>query len=170
MGRALSNPDIVKRTCIPGLVIMIFIYVYIGMDDLKGKYFLSESDYARAIGYITHSKIDERTDKHDRVSYYPIIQYQFYVGGKAYSSDQIHFSYTAQKYRNDAEAIINKYSLESQVEVFYEKDNPSFSVLEPQVKDTGAEIVFLFCIAWGFGMIYLYSWYEKRKAHKVDYS
>src|SRR5512144_1174356 len=65
------------------------------------------------------------------VSYYPVIKYEYSVGGQLFSGEKITFGLTEAASRSaKAEQVLDKYPVDRQVTVYYDPNNPSDAVLE----------------------------------------
>ena len=166
----MNNQNKVKKIGFGGLLFSLITYGYVAWDDLKGKYLLNESDYIQVHGKVVYSAVIEKEDKYEKINYYPTVKYEFYAKGKLYRSDQVHFNYTAHHSSESAEKVLNKYPINKSITVFYEHDNPNFSVLEPNNYEKGDEVVVFLCMVWGLTIIFLYNWNENRKSRRHKYS
>ncbi|MBP7582560.1 MAG: DUF3592 domain-containing protein [Spirochaetes bacterium] len=65
-----------------------------------------------------------------KLSYYPVIEYEYAVGGKKYRSDRLSLSVDQRSSPRYLEPILKKYSPGTAVVVFYNPDSPADAVLE----------------------------------------
>ena len=88
----------------------------------------------KTTGFIDSSYIFAKRGKGSTFCHY-YIKYHFEVDRRIYYSDEITFSHTGEKQRSFAEGYVKKYPPGVAVTVYYEKNNPFFSVIEPNEKD-----------------------------------
>ena len=84
--------------------------------------------YSKNIGKIIISKIKSRKVKRTR-TYYPFIEYEYTVNGVKYVNNQIGRNLSITR-KYVADEYIKKYQIDSNVDVIYNKINPSKSYLE----------------------------------------
>ncbi len=141
---------------VPGfLIVLAFsIYIYIlHWPELKGVVLNKWIVYETTEGEIVRSET--------RISPYggaiikedAFIEYLYKVDGYPYFSHQVNFDLLSLR---DIDHYLPKYPINKLVTVYYEKDNPSFSVLEPENRSLkvlqGPVLVTLLII------IYLFFW------------
>jgi hypothetical protein len=68
-------------------------------------------------------------------TYYPVITYQWEVGGQTYQSNRYALGTTHREFnhREDAEEAAAKWSAQSEIEVYYDPDAPEMAVLDPSL-------------------------------------
>jgi hypothetical protein len=124
------------------LFLVLLVIGFVRRNDIKGTYFTDPAALSRTAGIITSSEVICRNPKGGKVYEYSI-RYKFRVNEKELESDRITFAPPVSNQRGFAEAYVSKYPVGKEITVFYEKDNPSFSVLEPEEKDESVLKFFL---------------------------
>lgn len=96
-------------------------------------------DWSVCEGTITHSEIDIRTrevKKNDRwrteTTYHAMIEYSYEINDTVYSSDNISFGGRSSG-RDDVNQTVAYYHKGKTVDVYFDPETPSESVLEPGV-------------------------------------
>ncbi len=118
------------------LVGVLLVFVWGGRSLDEG----SESEsWPTVEGKVTATRIDRRGGRNrieDKRRYTPRVSYEYVVDGKTHRSDRIDFlpDGHSTRDRSAAEAVLQRYSKGSTVEVFYDPADPSTSCLEPGVK------------------------------------
>ena len=82
-------------------------------------------------GTILESTIIKHDSKKGGPSYEPKVAYDYSVEAKQYEGRQIDFDGFYYDRRNEAEAILKRYPLNAEVDVYYKPGDPSQAVLEP---------------------------------------
>jgi hypothetical protein len=90
-----------------------------------------------------HRRPNRPRGDYDVTMYVPRIVYAYEAGGHSFQSDGIGWSTSANR-RSVAEKQVKRYPLQSQVQVFYNPDDPSQATLSPSV---GKLALFLWFIA-----------------------
>ena len=62
------------------------------------------------------------------------ITYEYMIGEQKFISNRVNFGYQAMSDRSYAQGYVDKYFVGKKVIVFYDPNDPSISVLEPQVR------------------------------------
>jgi hypothetical protein len=147
------------------LFLFLLFVIAIRFDDIKGT-FNDSISYLTTRGTITSSSV--RGSWTRGVYYHYDIRYEYYVAQKRYESNKITFSYTGAKDKKFAEEYITEYPIGKEVTVYYDSDNPSFSVLEPSIMDTHSfylvASIFSACFIF-FGFIWFLSHQGKADNH-----
>ena len=92
-------------------------------------------------GVITSSRVATRRSRHKdsrgytrtRTTYFPSISYKYTVGGKNFSGTKRAFGESSSSNRAWAAGVVSHYYPGSEVEVYYNPDDPADAVLEPGV-------------------------------------
>ena len=84
------------------------------------------------------------------LSYYPVIEYEYTVNDKRYTSDRLSLSVDQRSSPRYLEPILKKYAPGTAVKVFYNPDDPADAVLE--------KVNLLHWIFYVFGTIWLAVW------------
>lgn len=96
----------------------------------------------------SHRRNDESSQS--TLSYYPVIEYEYTVKDKKYTSDRLSLSVDQRSSPRYLEPILKKYAPGTAVKVFYNPDNPADAVLE--------KVNWLHWIFYVFGTIWLAVW------------
>ena len=124
------------------------ILIYIGSDILKAQKSRSwptASGTVQDSGMESHQSRDEDGDI--KTTYGATIQYKYTVDGQEFVGDRRTFSNVRTSSVRNTEKILERYPLGSSVDVFYDPDDPSSSVLETGV---GAATYILLLVPIGF--------------------
>jgi Protein of unknown function (DUF3592) len=122
-----------------GIAVLAFslVTIYFNWDEIRGIYFTDAASFSSTEGRIFSSSIDT-SKRRGTTYYYYEIEYEFIVNEKRYRSDRIAFYENVSANPGFAESYVSKYPVGKPVNVYYDPKDPSFSVLEPEVKG-GAE-------------------------------
>ena len=135
------------------LVLPMFLFAAIlRWPDVRGSYLLNADSLVTGTGTIVSSHVYSET-RRGRTSYYYSINYRFNVGEETFRSDQVTFSFKGTENRKFADSYVNKYPVGHTVTVFYDHNNPSFSVLEPSEKDGDLAILLVGILVSGGALI-----------------
>ena len=108
---------------IPGIALLVT-----GVNQIIYEY--SSKDWPRAEGKIFTSKVTSYTSK--RTYYRANIIYEYKTSGKEYSSSEINFWITSDLDEEKIRGVVAKYPVGKSVLVYYDPDNPTIAVLEPE--------------------------------------
>jgi hypothetical protein len=84
-------------------------------------------------GVVTGSEVTSSTDGDGAESYSPQVTYTYLAGGRYQESYVIKFGENSYDSRRRAEAVAARYPVGRKVTVYYDRDRPGKSVLEPGV-------------------------------------
>ncbi|HPA71978.1 MAG TPA: DUF3592 domain-containing protein [Spirochaetota bacterium] len=144
---------------------IFFLCIVIGIGLLGlGLYFQKKAEaidrWPSTIGKVTASKVVQRTSQKSlrrndessqaTLSYHPVVEYEYTVDDKKYSSDRLSLSVDQKSSPQRLEPILKKYAPGTAVTVFYNPDNPADAVLE--------KANWLHWIFYVFGTIWLAVW------------
>jgi len=129
-----------------------------------GFYFQKKADaiekWPSVIGKVTSTKVVQSTSRQSlrrndessqaKLTYCPVIEYEYTVNGKKYSSDRLSLSVDQKSRPEYLEPVLKKYSPGTAVNVFYNPDDPADAVLE--------KANWLHWIFYVFGAIWLSVW------------
>ena len=124
-----------------GVILFVIVSaVFYQYADLKGRFFTV--DFETTDGLITKS---ETVYKHGvkRGEYHYDILYQYSIEGNQQESGQVTFGPTGLG-KHKAQEMVDKYPIGSRVKVYYESENPTFSVLEPGENENISYLILLF--------------------------
>ncbi len=110
----------------------------------------------RVEGMIRKSSVEKST--FERRGYSIEIVYDYKVGETSYSSNTVCCGSTANELGKD---IVKKYPIGSQVAVYYRKNNPDSSAIEPRI--ARSQLVMLFFSGFLFFTLIGYSIYHAQK-------
>ncbi len=131
---------VIKRQDLPGLIVLAIIGVALTfLGSVKLKNALATNKWPVTKGTITSAEVS------GAVKYYPSIKYAYTVDGVEYTSDRISNMNFNTKKRSVAEAVVNKYPLGSETKIYYNRSDPSASLLEPGI-NTGNILLLAFGI------------------------
>lgn len=107
-------------------------YIYSDWHGFKGRYFTDLSRLASVEGIIVSSST--YTSKSKRTVYYHYnIEYEFNVNARYYLSNEITFSGEYSTHQEETRGYLSKYPIGKKVKVYYDPQDPNFSVLEPDI-------------------------------------
>jgi hypothetical protein len=91
--------------------------------------------WTRALGTILVASVRDdfsqgSEDTPDSWTFTPVVHYQFQAGGQMFRGDRISFDRKGYQKRQDAQAIVARYPVGAQVEVFFDPAKPGQSVLQ----------------------------------------
>jgi hypothetical protein len=116
--------------------------------DIRGAHLTDVSALAQAQGTIVASELHRM--RHDWI--HPHITYEFQAGGRTFRSSKVTFSCTGGGGNDRAEEYAQKYKVGKPITVFFDRADPTFSVLEPQTADNFYDVLGLAILAV-FGVI-----------------
>jgi len=131
-GMRLEYDNIVKKAILVFCLIIItdVFILYSQRNEIRGAVFLRADDLAITGGVISSSNVKFNTGRASGFIYQ--ITYTYRVNQKRYISDQINFSTSrGGSDRSLADKYVEQYPIGRQVIVYYLKNDPAFSVLEP---------------------------------------
>lgn len=113
---------------ISAIVAILFVVLLVSrFDDIQGGFFISSNQYETTQGQIIVSEAKLQYN----------IQYQFEIDGKQYTSAKVHFGPSEYSNLKKSQDLASTYPVGAQVEVYYKKNNPEFSVLNPYINSNG---------------------------------
>jgi hypothetical protein len=124
-----------------GLIIFVLGLVFGGIGIIlvisalvSRKRAQAAQNWPTTMGQVLSAEIQEhrsydRNDHHTRLSYEPVVQYSYAVGGQAYSGNRIGFGANSFDQRT-AQTKIASYAPGAGITVHYNPENPSKAVLE----------------------------------------
>jgi len=107
-------------------------YIYSDWHGFKGRYFTDLSRLTSAEGIIVSSSTYTSESKHT-IYYHYNIEYEFNVNGRYYLSNEITFSGEYSNHHEETRGYLSKYPIGKKVIVYYDPQDPNFSVLEPDI-------------------------------------
>ena len=124
------------------------ILIKIGSDILKAQ---KSRSWPTASGTVLDSGMEANQSRDEdgdiKTTYGATIQYKYTVDGQEFVGDRRTFSNVRTSSVRNTEKILERYPLGSSVDVFYDPDDPSSSVLESGV---GAATYILLLVPIGF--------------------
>ncbi|MBA6256017.1 MULTISPECIES: DUF3592 domain-containing protein [unclassified Colwellia] len=109
-------------------LLLPIIILVVRFDDIRGSFFLNTIEFIETDGQINKSDISHGSKPRFKFD----IIYQYKVNGKSYESNRIGFGFKGSDKKQNVDLIINRYPIGKRVAVYFDKSNPSFSVLEPE--------------------------------------
>ena len=135
-------------------IVLVFggVGVYALYQTNRGRRLADESrGWASTFGTIVESRLGQSTNfgqDGPTVSYYPIIKYEYSIGGQPFTGEKITFGLTETTARSaKAEQVLDTYPVDKQVTVYYDPNNPSDTVLERRAGGGAA--------GWVVGIVFL---------------
>lgn len=136
---------------------------YWAWDDIRGSYFLEDDSLGVTLGTIMSSTITTGSYKNPMLGYE--IKYKFSIRNKTYISNKITFKNVGTIDPSFARFYVNKYPVGKSVTVYYDPNNPFFSVLEPKEKGNYIGIIVTPFIFAGLFILSLWYYYKKRSSN-----
>ena len=137
---------VIRRQDIPGLVIMAIIGLALTFLSItKIKKATEAKSWPVTTGTVTSSELKGGT------KYYPSVTYTYTVDSVVYNSNSISNINFSTKNRSVVEEFLKKYSLGSEIKVFYNDSEPSDALLEPGI-NTGNIVL----LAFGIGLLAIF--------------
>ncbi len=146
-------------------LLLPIIILAVRFDDIRGSFFLNTIEFIEADGEINKSDISHSSKPRFRFD----IIYQYKVNGKSYESSRIGFGFKGSDKKENVDQIINRYPIGKKVAVYFDKSNPSFSVLEPERNSKFGFLLLSVLYLMGVGLV-IYTLVKSRynKALKQD--
>lgn len=137
---------------------LTFLYVRIILKSL------SAINWTKVRGLITKSVLQKSGTRRKR-KYKALIQYEYQVKGKTYTSNRINLSKASRKSssRRRQKKKVRKYSKGSQVRVYVNPRNPKKTILETGIKSTYVLSLFIACLLIVLGLTMVFSKYWMNK-------
>jgi len=157
--------SIKKHTDIIFVLLLPFIILAIRFDDIRGSFFLNTIEFIETKGHISKSDISHGSKPRFRFN----INYKYQVNGQNYESSRIGFGFKGSDKKESVDLIINSYPVGKKVIVYFDKSNPSFSVLDPG-RHSRFGFIFLLVLYFMFIGLVIYTFVKSRynKALKKD--
>lgn len=117
------------------------------------------TDWETAEGTVLSGEVEHRFNPFGKAremnEYWPIVRYEFRVLGERYEGDRTHAGFDADFYyvRDFAEATLQEYPVGSEVQVYYDPNDPSVSALQVD-PGAGGVLIALGALVM-FGGVYL---------------
>jgi Protein of unknown function (DUF3592) len=134
--------------------------VYDGLRELKRAH--GSHRWQTTEGKVVASFVKKReADEESTESYSAEIKYQFIVDGNLKSSNRLGLADINDGRKAIAEAIVQKYSEDSLVQVFLSPHDPDVAVLEPGVcwPHISALLIGMFFLSAGGTMLWAFGWW-----------
>jgi hypothetical protein len=126
-----------QQVVVLSAAVMFFclLLLYKNFNNIRGAFFIDPAALRRTQGEIISSTVRYKYGRKSSGYVYEIL-YDYEVGDNLYLSYQVNFaSIIGDDKPAFAQAYVGKYPVGKKVIVFYKFDEPSFSVLEPDVKN-----------------------------------
>lgn len=112
---------------------LIWMLIVLGIDGFllhSGYKMLDARErYLSVPGVVVQSRVDEQTDS-DGTTYTPFVEYEYEVGGQTYRGDRDSMFNFSSSSRSNARDVVDRYPAGKRVEVFYDPDDYTESVLD----------------------------------------
>jgi hypothetical protein len=151
--------DIIMLIYISLLMIVFFIsclFTFYGARQIIIS--KSSENWPKTVGTITESSI-QTYGRRDPI-FYPFVSYGYKVNDKSYEGHTIAFQNYGTHNKKEAEFVIQRYPLKTEVEVFYLPENPATSVLEKYGKLDVIQTVLAFLLLCVSGIFLAVEMYE----------
>tara|TARA_B110000238_G_C16064060_1_gene411894 strand:- start:731 stop:1240 length:510 start_codon:yes stop_codon:yes gene_type:complete len=140
------NPKAKATFEIVGTLILVIGAIFLTRyEDIKGGFFLDSINFETTQGKIITSNVNYHIGVNSAPGYRFRVEYEFEAEREKYTSDSVSFGSKILKDKHRAEEIIKKYPVGKEVTVYYEKNNPDFSTLEP-TKNSNDDLILTFAI------------------------
>lgn len=130
-------------------LLLPFIILAVRFEDIRGSFFLNTIEFITTTGQISKSDISHGSKPRFRFN----IKYQYQVAGQTYESTRVGFGFKGSDKKESVDLIINRYPAGQEVTVYFDKSNPSFSVLEPERNSKFGFILLLALYLMGVGLV-----------------
>ncbi len=149
-----ENKEIILFLLLP------FIILAIRFDDIRGSFFLNTIEFAQTNGQVNTSDLGHGSKPRFRFD----IKYQYQINGETYESSRVGFGFKGSDKKESVELILNRYPVGQKVTVYFDKSNPSFSVLELERSSRFDFILLLILYLMVAGLV-IYAFVKRR--HKT---
>lgn len=140
------------------LVVFTFAIVIKNFETINWL-FIDSGNYHSTKGVVTKSSVGF-TGVHGGWRFY--IVYEYYEEGIKFTSDRVHFGYQTLSDNSYAQGYVDKYPVGKEILVYFDPDDPSNAVLEPEVKWFGL-LNYIFSFTLLSIALFLASWHYKDK-------
>ncbi len=127
----MSNKNKTVIEIIGTILIVVLVIVIARFDDIKGGFFKDSINFELTDGEIISSSFNFHMGTNSAPGYRYSVKYKFKAHEQEYISNNVNFGSKILKDKNRAKELVDKYPAGKQVTVYYEKNNPKFSALEP---------------------------------------
>jgi len=167
--KRISNEELLQKTTIEFwifLIVTIFMMFFIiasGENNFKVAFSYDSIEFKNARAEIIKSVRDSKISTTGKGStanrvYIADILYKFTVGDKTYTSSRFNLAELSVEFssKQAVDNLLSKYPQGAFIDVFYEHENPSFSVIELKqryeviIYFIVSLVVFLFSLLWSF--------------------
>ncbi|MCJ8332138.1 MAG: DUF3592 domain-containing protein [Lentisphaeria bacterium] len=93
-------------------------------------------------GVVSFASIKTTRDDDDFLRHEAEVTYDYELNGKLFTNRRIHAGSSDYSKKEDAQAVIDDYSVKSKVQIYYNPDNPRDSVLIPGKQRGGLYLIF----------------------------
>lgn len=118
---------------------VIFTVIWCGIVGLAAFFAVSAivqgiraGDWPQAMGQVVFSRVKTAGSGED-TRYKPLIRYRYFVAGRSYESDRYSFDGFVDEGYRAATRIVANYPAEQFVIVYYDPEDPSLAVLNPEI-------------------------------------
>ena len=135
-------------TVLLGGVFVLVAVITFGIGVYMRRRAAASQQWPMVLGQVINSQVTSSSDGDGGVTYSPLIQYAYDLGGQAYQSNRVAFGgFTSTSSRRDAQKHTARYPIGAVVQVYYNPANPQDATLERRSGQAG----FLL----GFGCLFL---------------
>ena len=114
-----------------GIIVFVLIIlnaVFLGIIFFMRRRMATVSQWPSTMGTVNSSYLERRSSSEGGSTNYPVVQYSFQVGGKAFQNSKL--APGPEVGGTGAGKVVARYPVGAQVMVFYNPENPSDAVLE----------------------------------------
>jgi hypothetical protein len=167
--RKNRNDSISWSQLIVSLLPLGFLILVVRWHDVRGSHFTDIRSLATTQGTIVHAETDKHSGRYG-TSYHYDIKYEFYVGAERFRSDEVTFAGAGQKDQKSAQSYVERYRVGRRVTVYYDPSDPSFSVLEPSVRENFTLVFVSMIIGMAMFLVLVARHYFKRFSQRRQWS
>lgn len=144
---------------IGGVFLLVgFLFVVIALIQ-RGNIGRVKRTYQPIVGRVLHSEVEERSDS-EGGAYYPVVSYEYNVNGHRYQSNKLSLgSEVGRGSRSAVERRVSRYIVGQPVQVYYNPNNPTQSVLELKSPSSSLlmflGLLFIMIVAVIAGVLYI---------------
>ena len=130
----MGNMGVLTVVCVavPFLIVALILAAVVIRAGRKARV---SQVWPSAMGQVLAAHLEARSSRNAQGStttaYFPVVVYQYSVGGQTYQSDRMRFGMdVGEGLTRLGQRVVDRYPPGSQVEVFYNPDDPTEAVLE----------------------------------------
>lgn len=153
-----------KASVISGFLLLVLGLLLISTGVNKLRLNQQSVSWPVVTGTVLHASITSDLDEDHEMRYRPIVRYEYTIGNKSHTNDNIGFRSGDYRDEEEAQQVIAPYIKGKPVSVYYQSDKPDRSVLQPGGSSGAAWFivpgVFLMALAGSMLCFLLWSWFR----------